>query len=656
MDAIRRTQILASSVLVLTAALLVGLMGRVAWIQKHVTPDLVSRLEHQYTAVLPLSADKGNILFWDGTPAAMSVRVYNLFADPAYIMDPEKKLNPLKDEELEQARQQLAEALAPLVNKPAKELQFDLEKNVYYKQETAPGVWEDTDKPRRFLWLAREVDENFYNKFMALKEKLREESREVLKTEGKSKDLAARTAAQSKAAVLYHTLDGVGFVRSMRRVYPMGQLAGSVIGVANQYDGIDGMEYQLDPLLKGIPGQMLVTKDASRKTLMIQDQHFTAADNGRSVWLTLDTVIQGIAEEQLKQAVIEHGAASGTVVVMEPHTGRILAIANYPFFDPSKLGEAGADEAASRLNGAVVLPYEPGSIFKPFVLAWAIEKKVVKPTDMFDGHGGIYHDPTGRVVRDTHGYGALSAADVLIKSSNIGMTEIGWKMGIPMLHDAVMTFGFGQRTGVELPGDGKGLVTPLAQWNKGTLTSVSFGYEVAATPLQLVRAYATFANGGYLVTPRVIAAVEDTPGKAVPWSDVQKMPESPRIISKQTCDTMLGIMGQVLGPTGTAKTAASKVYTMFGKTGTAHSAAGSHGTTGKGYGDSIYDSSFLVGGPLKDPKLVAVVTLHKPDLAKGYYGGTVAAPAAVAVMERSLMYMQVPGDVVAPPAKKPAAR
>ena len=649
MDALKRTQLMASVVLVTTAGLLTSLLGRVAWIEKHVTPEMQERLGKQNTAVIPLTASREAMLFADGTPAAMSVRVFNLFADPAFIMDPGENLNPLKDEQLKEAQKRLVEALSPLVRKSPQELQFEIEKNVYYKHETAPGVWEDTDKPRRFLWLAREVDEDFYNRFLALKEKLRQESLETTRADAHSRVAAVRTAAAEKAAVLYHALDGVGFVRSMKRVYPLGTLAGSVIGFANRYEGVDGMERQLDPLLRGIDGRMFVTKDAQRHTLLVQDERFTPADNGRSVWLTLDTIIQGIAEEQLQAAVKEHGAESGTAIVLDPFTGKILGLANYPGFDPAKFGETEGDVRRDR---AVTDPYEPGSIWKPFVLAWALEKGIVKPTDVIDCRQGTYVDPTGRVVRDTHAVGVATVAEVLIKSSNIGMTQIGWKMGIPNLHEGITKFGFGHRTGVELPGDQGGVVKALAQWNKGTMTSASFGYEVSATPLQLVRGYATFANGGYLITPRIVGAVEAEPGKAVPWSQVAYTPMAPQIISTATAQTMRDIMKRVMEPHGTANSAASKIYTMFGKTGTAHVAAGSHGEAGHGYGDNTYDSSFLVGGPYANPKLVAIVTLHKPNLAKGYFGGTVAAPAAVAIMERCLMYMQVPGDVVAVGPKK----
>ncbi|HEY4330643.1 MAG TPA: penicillin-binding protein 2 [Phycisphaerae bacterium] len=650
MDALKRTQLLAGAVLISTAGVLTGLLGRVAWIERHVSADMGDRLSRQHTAVIPLTANREAMLFADGTPAAMSVRVFNMFADPAFIMDPDDTLNPLSGAQLKDAQKRLVEALAPLVNKSPDDLKFEIEDNAYYKQEVSPGIWEDTDKPRRFLWLAREVDENFYARFVALKEKLKTESQETLKADGHNHNQAVRTAAAEKAAVLYHTLDGIGFVRSMKRVYPMGDKAGSVIGFANRYEGIDGLEHQLDPMLKGIDGKMFVTKDAQRHTLLVQDQRYTAADNGRSVWLTLDTVIQGIAEDQLKQAVTDHKAASGTAIVMDPYTGKILAMANYPSFDPAKFAETDAD---IRRNRAVTDPYEPGSIWKPFVMAWAIEKGIVKPTDIIDCRQGTYVDPTGRVVRDTHGVGSVPVSTVLVQSSNIGMTQIGWKMGIPTLYEGITRFGFGKRTGAELPGDQGGIVKPLSQWNKGTMTSASFGYEVAATPLQLLRAYCTFANGGYLVTPRVINAVEDVPGRAVPWTQLAPTPVAPQIISTQTAQTMREILRQVIvDPHGTGHAAASKMYDMFGKTGTAHVAAGSHGTEGHGYGSNDYDSSFLVGAPFSNPKLVAVVTLHNPK--NGYYGGTVSAPAAVAIMERSLMYMQVGPDLAPPPV--PARR
>ncbi len=642
MDATKRAQWLATSVLILTALVLIGLLGRVAWIQKHVDAKERERLAKQHTAIIPLPANRATIFTSGGVPMALSVRMYNLFADPSLILDPDGKLNALKDKDLEKAQKMLYEALAPLCNKPSEEIRFLVESNARFANGS----------PRRFLWLAREVDEDFYNRFMALKKKMHEDSRDESRAASKNKNEASRIQQAKNAKILFHTLDGVSFVNSVKRVYPLGQLGGHILGFANDYGGVDGMEHQLEDLLKGHPGYMRVIKDASRHTVLIQDQKYVEPDNGRNVWLTVDTVVQSIAEEELAKAVKTYNAEGGTAVVLNPHTGHIVAMANFPSFDPNNYSTA---DQRNRVNKAVVFPYEPGSIFKPFVMAWAIEKKLVKPTDVFDCHGGRWYDPAGRLVTDTHGYGALSAEDILVKSSNIGMTQIGWRLGIPALHEGITTFGFGARTGVELPGDQKGIVTPLARWNKGTLTSVSFGYEVAATPLQLVRGYATFANDGYLITPHVIQAVTGDDSKPAPWTDFSRAEKPQRIISAATCETMRKMMEGVY-IWGTAKSTRSNVYRLFGKTGTAHIAGKARSTEGHGYGDTDYNSSFLAGGPMTHPELVCVVTIHKPDRKLGHFGGTVAAPAATALLERSLLYMQVKPDQVADPGpRKPAS-
>jgi cell division protein FtsI/penicillin-binding protein 2 len=647
MDAVRRTQWLATCVLGTTVLLLGGLLGRVAWLQKHPAPGMIEQLARQYTSKQEIPAPRGMIRTADGTPMAASVRMYNLFADPAYIMDDTGKLNGLKLGEEKQAMELLVEALAPLVKQPAEELKFTLEDNRYFKDEVSPGVYENGSRERRFLWLKKEVDDDFYKRFMELKSKMREESRDAAKLASKTRDPILRAKETEKARVLYHALEGVGFARSLERVYPLGHLGGSVLGFANRYEGVEGLERQLDNLLRGVPGSMYVTRDAARHTLLIQNQRYTAPDAGRDVWLTVNSVIQGIAEDELQKAVTEFRGQSGTAIVMDPHTGKILALANYPFIDPSDFATAPAD---IRRNRAVTDPYEPGSIFKPFVLAWALDKKIVKPTDVFDCRAGYYTDPTGRVVRDVEANGVATVTEILVRSSNIGMTQIGWKMGIPTLYEGITKFGFGQRTGVELPGDQKGLVAPLNKWTKGTLTSASFGYAVAATPLQLVRAFCTFANGGYLVTPRILDSVEEYPGKTVRWSEVAGSAPEQQIISAHTCDEMRDIMEGVYGPHGTAKTAASKIYRLYGKTGTAHIAGKARGDNAAGYGAHEYNASFLTGGPMTAPKVVCIVTIHKPDPSMGHFGGTVAAPAATAIVERTLLYEQVPGDKPAAPA------
>jgi len=634
----QRAQWLGTSVLVAASLLLGGLLVRTALLQKGVKTEQEEALERQHNAIVPVMGNRGEIRSSDGTTMAASVRMYNLFADPAYILDPEGKLNALDGPEVEKAKRILVERLSPLVNKPVDELQFYLETNVRY----------ESGRPRRFLWLAREVDESFYNNFAALKKKLKEEAKDLRVQASKIKDEKERETKQAEARVLHHAFDGVGFVKSIRRTYPLGSLGGTIIGFANNYEGVDGMEHQLDALLKGRPGKMLVIKDASRRNLMIQEEGYEQPDHGRTVWLTINTVIQSLAEEELGKAIKEYNAQGGCAIVMDTQTGRILAMTNWPPFDPNKYKEQPED---TRRNRSITDPYEPGSIFKPFVMAWALEKKVIKPTDVINCHGGHWTDPTGRAVTDVHGYGLLPVDMVLVKSSNIGMAQIGWKCGIPTLHEGVTKFGFGTRTGVELPGDQKGLVTPLPRWNNFTLTSVSFGYEVAATPLQLVRAFSTFGNGGYLVTPRIMSAVEEEPGKAVPWTELAGAPIDKQVISTKTAEQMRIIMAGVYAKGGTAQKAASKIYNLYGKTGTAHIAGRSRGEDARGYGATEYNSSFLAGGPMSAPRLSAIVTIHKPDRSLGHFGGVVAAPAATNLVERSLQYLQVQPDKAPEPAK-----
>jgi cell division protein FtsI (penicillin-binding protein 3) len=670
----KRAQVVATGMLVLVALTLLGLAGRVAWLERNVSADQIRQLAQQHTAVISLMPTRGSIYFADGTEAATSIRMYNMFVDPSYLMDTSgrtlqrtkyeeekaelaaddpraavirEKLARLSDltkeerEKLDQGRKALAKQIALLLKvdpanleKEAAKIEFNIEDNVFYKKEVQPGVFKNTDEPRRFMWLQKEVDEKFHDDFLARKAKLKELA--------KAKEDQARTRQEkedirdAKLLAELRILDGVGFVKSMRRVYPLGSLAGHIIGLANVDGGTDALEYQLNPLLAGRPGRMVVMKDAQRRTLDAIGEQYVAPDDGRAVWLTIDPMIQAIAEEELRVNCEKFHAESGCAILMDPKTGKILAMASYPPFDPSKPGT----ELAARLNHNIAAPYEPGSIFKPFIMAWALDKGLVKSTDIFNGGSGYWTDPTGRVVRDTHACGPCTPAEVIIKSSNVCMAQLGWKIGNPALYDAVSNFGFNRRTGVELPGDQRGLVHPLSQWNSGTKTSVPFGYEVAVTPLQLVRAFGVFANDGKLVTPHVIGAVEATPGKATPWEEIAGKGEERQVIDPKTAKQMRDIMEGVFSPEGTAKGKQSALYRIFGKTGTAHLAIRGEGR----YAGDQYNSSFLAGAPATDPKLVGIVTIHKPDKSVGHFGGTVAAPAAIRMMERVLVYQHVKPD------------
>jgi cell division protein FtsI/penicillin-binding protein 2 len=652
----KRAQVFSTLALAAVGVTLLGLAGRVAWLEKHVSPEQVRKLQGQHTATLTVMPFRGPIYFADGTEAATSVRMYNLFADPSFIADPtgkslekrklEKELAELpagdpkiemirakikRCEELtagasadaEWSKEVLAEALAPLLEMDPEDLTFELEENQTYADDVTP---------RRFMWLKKEVDENFHDRFMKLKAELKEQA----KTAAKSKEA-------DKARILSHALDGVGFVKSVRRVYPMQQLGAFVVGKANAYMGTDALEFAFDPMMVGKPGKMQVTKDATQHTLVVEDEMYKPADDGRAIWMTIDPVIQSIVEQELNDSCTKFKAESGCAVIMDPHTGKILAMASWPPFNPAEPN--GSLEA--RRNKCITDPYEPGSIFKPFIVGYALDRGLLKVTDVFNGGNGNWYDPTGRLVKDTHGCGLCTVPEVLIKSSNVCMAQIGWKIGNPALYEAVTSFEFGKRTGIELPGDQRGLVKPFAEWNNGTKTSVPFGYEIAATPLQLVRAFGAFANDGKMLTPRVVGAVEDVPGHSKKWSEISPGTEK-QVVSAKTAQTMREIMVGVFGPHGTAKSkeAQPQLYTLYGKTGTAKLAAHGEGH----YTGDQYNSSFLVGGPVAKPQLVALMAIHRPDRSLGYFGGTVSAPGAVRMMERSLVYLRVPPDLAGPVA------
>lgn len=660
-NTLRTAQWLGTVVLGCALVALSLLIVRVWWIQTHVSAAHVQDLRRQHTATITIMPERAEIHDSTGTLLAGSIRMYNLFADPMFIVDPEGTLvkagdsaalqKRMTDELVIEARHRLVAALTPLLNEaPGATMKFRPEELDNYLQE---NTFYANGKGRRFLWLAREVDEPFYLRFMEVKEQLRQQAKELAKEasniRGRDPATVARRQAQiDQARATARTLDAVGFVRSVKRVYPMGELAGHVLGMANRDGGVDGMELQLEDLLRGRPGKMIAVKDSSRRSLWVEDENFRVVDDGRAVWLTIDATLQRIVEEELAATCTDFRAKGGSAVLLEPTTGKILAMANYPTFTPAQFNR---EASAERRNKAVVDPYEPGSIFKPFVAAWAMEKGIVRRGDVFNCHGGHYVDPTGRMVTDAHGEGVLTVEGILIKSSNVGMTQIGWKMGLQELHNGVRAFGFGRRTGVELPGDSRGLVRPYPLWNKGTLTSVSFGYEIAATPLQLVRGFATFANGGYLVTPQVIHAVANDKGKAQQWSELAGPPLQERIISETTARSMREILEGVY-ITGTAKRNASKMYRLFGKTGTAHLAIQGQGQ----YASDQYNSSFLCGGPVERPRVVLVMSVHQPDRRLGHFGGTVAAPAATRILERSLMYMQVPPDQLQVNAGTPGTR
>src|SRR5882672_8222630 len=341
-------------------------------------------------------------------------------------------------------------------------------------------------------------------------------------------------------------LDGIGFIKESKRFYPNKELAAHLLGwVGIDNKGLSGLEHTYDPQIRGKAGTILVHTDARHKAFSRSERPPTT---GSSIELTIDENLQHIAERELHAGVLENRAAGGTVIIMNPHTGEILAMANEPTFNPNAFRDFDDDD---RRNRAVQDLYEPGSTFKVVTASAAIEEKLMPIDTIIDVSGGQIRVDKGRIVHDTHNYGALSFTDVIVKSSNVGAIKIGFKLGKERLSEYVARYGFGHTVSPDFPGESPGIVWRQDKWTDSALASVSMGYQVGVTPLQMLAAVASVANGGKYIEPRVIRAV---------YKDNRRYAVQPKVvrqtISADTAATMTGIMEGVVGdPHGTAKAA-----------------------------------------------------------------------------------------------------
>ena len=428
------------------------------------------------------------------------------------------------------------------------------------------------------------------------------------------------------AAVRRLDLPGLATEPVAVRHYPQEKTAGQVIGfVGTEHKGLDGLEYKLEPVLSGRAGHLETLRDARRRPLWIERAGYTPPSDGKDVRLSIDTVIQRIAERELAAACEKYQADRGEVVVMDARSGQLLAMANWPPMDPR---DPTASDVSHRRNRCVTDPYEPGSVFKPFIHAAATEAGLADPKDIIDcTEAGFWVSPVGRFLHDAHGHGKITWSEVLVLSSNIGMAKVCRELGPQRMHRALSEFGFGRLTGVALPGESAGIVNPLDAWTSYSLSSIPMGQEIGTTPVQLVRAFSVFANGGLAVSPTVLAAEADSPIYQ-------------RVLRQRTADYERRLLRRVVTK-GTGRRAQSDLYRIWGKTGTAQVPDRVHG----GYKDNAYTASFICGAPLLEPRIIVLCSVHEPDPDIGYYGGVVSAPVAKRVVERTLTYLGVPPDV-----------
>lgn len=429
-------------------------------------------------------------------------------------------------------------------------------------------------------------------------------------------------------------LDWLDLRQGSLRTYPNGDIAAHVIGnVDGEGKGAAGIELKLDKDLAGIPGERRVERDGRADSYSAEI--VKTPSTGKNVGLTIDRELQYVAQEALKAAVIHNHAEHGSVVAMDPKTGEILTLENYPTYDPNDHLLPG-EKPVGREDLAVVAPFEPGSVFKVVTVSAALETTRLTPETMINCGNGVTK-LFGRVIHDSHPYSILSVADVLAKSSNIGAIHIGMQVGSQNLYDYIKHFGFGHRTGIELPAEAPGMVRPLRRWQPTSIGSVPMGHEISVTSVQLAQLGSVIANGGFLVRPRLVSWMQ-APGQQ---KELTKFPvgNPVEVLKPQTVLTMRTLMHRVVMPGGTAQHLHVVGYTLGGKTGTAQIFDYAHHIyTHK------YNASFLGFAPLENPAVVVVVTITGTTGVAGF-GGAAAGPVFEKVMSTALRRLGIVRDV-----------
>lgn len=430
-------------------------------------------------------------------------------------------------------------------------------------------------------------------------------------------------------------LDWVEFRTESRRFYPNDELAAHVVGsVDHDQNGNAGIELTLNKDLQGHNGAVRMLTDVKLHAYDTQVDEKPVP--GMDVTTTIDSRIQYVAEQQLKEAVESSHAHTGSLVAMDPRTGEVLALANYPTYNPNDPPMPGQSLAA-RNDVAVTSPYEPGSVFKVVTLSAALETTNMRPETMVNCGNGVLRLGS-RVIHEAHrGYGVLSMADVLAHSSNIGAIQIGLRVGPQNMYEYIHRLGFGKPTGIELPSESSGLVRRIDRWGSTSLASMAMGHEIGVTAIQLAQLGAVIANGGTLVRPRIVMK-KQRPGEAV---QIQAMPRPLRVLRPDNAITMRRMMeGVVTLPYGTGhRTARLKGYTSAGKTGTAQI----YDFATRQY-THHYNGSFIGFAPVEDPAIVIAVTLNGTTGTAGY-GGSVAGPVFREVATAALRLLDVPKDL-----------
>ncbi|MCX5697600.1 MAG: penicillin-binding transpeptidase domain-containing protein [Candidatus Omnitrophica bacterium] len=438
--------------------------------------------------------------------------------------------------------------------------------------------------------------------------------------------LARKIPSAESESVRRLNVRGLDFIKESKRCYPNGYLSSHALGFAGlDNTGLEGLELHYNKYLKGEPGWTFILRDARQKKLDLSDRVLMPKD-GYNLVLTIDEVIQYIAERELDKAFREHHAKGASIVVMNPHTGAILAIANRPTYDLNEYSSSAKD---ARRNRAICDMFEPGSVFKIVTCSAVLEEGKVKESDRFFCENGAWQ-VAGHVLHDHQPHGWLSFAEVIEESSNIGTVKAAQILGQELLYKYARLFGFGSRSGIDLPGEIGGMLKPTRFWSKTSITAVPMGQEVAVTALQLVTAISVIANGGQLMKPYVVDQIRDKYEEPIKRFSPQLVR---KVISVDTASRVKAILTAVV-ESGTGKMAKVPGYSAAGKTGTAQKLE-----PNGAYSHNKFTASFIGFAPAEDPVIAVAVVLDEPH--PYYFGGVVSAPVFKNVCADVLRYLRV---------------
>jgi cell division protein FtsI (penicillin-binding protein 3) len=567
------------------ALLLVVIGGRFFQLQILRGAELREEAERGFQKLFPVLPVRGHILDRRGTELAISTRVQSVAAHPRRIKDAGR----------------LSRELAPVLGLPAKELQALLGSDA------------------TFAWVMRHLTPAREAAFLAWQEQAGRRPRPP-EAEGRRDE------------------DWIYLLPEARRYYPQQSLAGHVLGFCDiDGQGLEGLEFQFDEDLYGKPKKVQRLMDALGRCVVTEEKAWDPEVMGHNLVLTLDRTIQYIAEKELQRGVEKWNAAGGLVMVVRPQTGEILAMAQSPTMDPNRFAHFPAEVRRNRL---LTHALEPGSAFKIFVAAAALDARSVKPTDTFHCENGLWRLSPQERIRDVHPYGPLTVQGIIQKSSNIGAAKIGNKLGGARLYDYLRAFGFGSRTGLHFPGENAGLLKNLGKVRSPLdRATCAFGQGVSVTPLQLTMALAAIGNDGVLIEPRLVREIVSAKGGKI--LEFRSRPAR-RVLSSQAARQTLAIMETVTQEGGTAVGAAPPGFTAAGKTGTAQK------LVGRTYSHSKFNSVFIGLVPADNPVLAISVIV---DESKGsIYGGVVAAPIFREIAAQAL---RVLGHYPPPPPNAP---